>query len=109
MWIREISPPGCITTIHTYSHVAILATGAVSASCLQHIINKRANIYHFWIAKDHQTPYGSEVWNIVSQLSKRQMVLHDTGTMGRPNAAYMIPKAAEEYKIDAVFAVSNDF
>lgn len=56
------------------------------------IVNKSANIYLFWIVKDHQTPY---VWNIVSQLPKSQMVLNDTRTMRRSNTAYMIPKAAE--------------
>jgi len=72
------------------------------------IANKSSNIYLVWVAKKHKTTYGPEVWDILSQLPKSQVLLHDTATMGRPNAADMIAKAVTAHKAEAVFVVNND-
>jgi ferredoxin-NADP reductase len=85
-----------------------LATGAGIAPCLPQIANKSSDIYLLWVAKNHETAYGQEVWDVVSQLPKDQVLLHDTATMGRPNAAEMIAKAVEKHRAEAVFVVSND-
>jgi hypothetical protein len=51
--------------------------------------------------------YGPEVWDIVSSLPSQQLVLHDIGTAGRPQAAKMIQSAVAEHRAEAVFIVSN--
>jgi ferredoxin-NADP reductase len=95
-------------TVDAYSRVVTLATGAGIAPCLPQIDNATSNIYLLWLAKDHETTYGPEVWSIVSKLPREQIVLHDTRRMGRPNAATMIQTAVEKHQAEAVFIVSND-
>ena len=95
-------------TLDAYSRVIALATGAGIAPCLPQIDNASSNIYLLWIAKNHETAYGPEVWNIVSKLPSEQSFLHDTAKMGRPNSAEMIQKAVRKHNAEAVFVVSND-
>lgn len=85
-----------------------LATGAGIAPCLPQIDNVSSNIYLVWIAKNHETAYGPDVWKVVSKLPTEQVLLHDTIKAGRPNAAELIQKAVEKHNAEAVFVVSND-
>ena len=94
--------------VDAYSRVVTLATGAGIAPCLPQIDIASSNIYLLWIAKDHETAYGPEVWEIVSKLPRNQVFLHDTKKMGRPNAAEMIQNTVAKHRAEAVFVVSND-
>jgi hypothetical protein len=118
MWIRGVTPPGFmymhrITSFETqlitgaYSRVVTVVTGAGIAPVLPQISYSTADIYLLWIAKDHETTYGPEVWGIVSKLPSDQIVLHDTKRLGRPDPGEMIRRAVETHKAEAVFVVSN--
>jgi ferredoxin-NADP reductase len=85
-----------------------LATGAGIAPCLPHIQNKSSDIYLIWIANNHRMTYGEEVWSVVGKLPENQVILHDTGKTGRPNAARLIANAVKMHRAEAVFVVSND-
>jgi ferredoxin-NADP reductase len=103
-----IPPLTYVLTIDAYSRVVTLATGAGIAPCLPQIQNKSSDIYLIWIAKNHQSTYGEEVWRVVGKLPKNQVFLHDTGQNGRPNAARLIANAVKVHRAEAVFVVSND-
>lgn len=94
--------------LDAYSRVVTLATGAGIAPCLPQIQNKSSDISLIWIANDHRTTYGEQVWSVVTSLPEDQIMLHDTRTMGRPNAAQLITDAVKAHRAEAVFVVSND-
>ncbi|KAF8599507.1 hypothetical protein BDV93DRAFT_546855 [Ceratobasidium sp. AG-I] len=109
MFIRGVHPPGFMYMHHAYKKVITVCTGAGIAPALPHIEQRTSDILLIWIAKNHRKTYGETVWQAVSSnLPSSQIILHDTGKMGRPDIGSLIERAAKMHDAEAVFVVSND-
>lgn len=56
--------------------------------------------------QNHRKTYGETVWSaVMSNLPSSQVILHDTGKMGRPDIGSLIERAAKMHDAEAVFVV----
>ncbi|CAE6439562.1 unnamed protein product [Rhizoctonia solani] len=106
IYIRGVCPPGFMYMHRSYKKVVTVCTGAGIAPALPQIEQHTSDIMLIWIAKNHRKTYGEAVWNtITSNLPANQVILHDTGVLGRPDIGSLLEKAAKAHDAEAVFVV----
>ncbi|KAM3096651.1 hypothetical protein ACKFKG_10370 [Phormidesmis sp. 146-35] len=105
VWIRRVKPPGFMFSIHAYSWVLVIATGAEIISVLPHIASRGYKLCLLWIGSDLQETYGNQVWSVISRHPYLRM--YDTGLYGSPNMSQLTAQTIEEFRPQAVFCASN--
>lgn len=105
IWIRRVKPPGFMFSINAYSRVLIITTGAGIAPALPYLASKGHKVCLLWIGNDHRETYGEDIWLMVTAHPRHR--IYDTGLYGRPDIENLAIQTAKEFKVQAVFCVSN--
>ncbi|CAN1837190.1 Adenylate-forming reductase 03009 [Linum perenne] len=107
-WVRQVHFAGLPYLVNMYDRVLLVATRSGICVFLSFLLQPcRANVCLVWVAKGIEHNFGQEIKEMMSRHPQDKVVVHDTGSMVRPNVSQMSVKIAKKWGAEVVIVTSN--
>ncbi|KAJ1402142.1 hypothetical protein SESBI_28240 [Sesbania bispinosa] len=108
LWVRQVHFAGLPYLVNMYGRVLLVATGSGICVFLSFLLQPcKADVCLLWVAKGVEQNFGKEIKEMVSRHPRDQVIIHDTGVLGRPKVSEMSVSAAKNWGAEVVIVTSN--
>ncbi|KAJ1402143.1 hypothetical protein SESBI_28241 [Sesbania bispinosa] len=108
LWVRQVHFAGLPYLVNMYGRVLLVATGSGICVFLSFLLQPcKADVCVLWVAKRVEQNFGKEIKEMVSRHPRDQVIIHDTGVLGRPKVSEMSVSAAKNWGAEVVIVTSN--
>ncbi|KAF5000560.1 hypothetical protein FGRMN_1727 [Fusarium graminum] len=106
VWVRRTPTCGVLRIAPMFKSIVLVATGSGIAPCLPVILAQQTRITLFWSTRDPLETYGPSIASIILGMGENAHI-HNTSTMGRPNALPTVLDLYKKTESEAVVVISN--
>ncbi|KAJ1393982.1 hypothetical protein SESBI_34520 [Sesbania bispinosa] len=108
LWVRQVHFASLPYLVNMYGRVLLVATGSGICVFLSFLLQPcKADVCLLWVAKGVEQNYGKEIKEMVSRHPRDQVIIHDTGVLGRPNVSELSVSSAKNWGAEVVIVTSN--
>ncbi|CAN1149968.1 Adenylate-forming reductase 03009 [Linum perenne] len=108
LWVRHVHFAGLPYLVNMYDRVLLVATRSGICVFLSFLLQPcRANVCLVWVAKGIEQNFGQEIKEMMNRHPQDKVIVHDTGSIERPNVSQMSVEIAKKWGAEVVIVTSN--
>jgi NAD(P)H-flavin reductase len=106
IFVRGTPTCGVLRTVILFKSIVLVANGAGIGPCLAVILAKKTPCRIIWTADNPEETFGKERVDAVLDTDPNA-IIHNTGTQGNPDTAFLAWKMYQESKAEAVYVIGD--